>query len=150
MKMTKDSIYNFFNSTRWTDSAMLFLRIFGGGMLLYHGIQKIQNYNFLTSSFPSMLGMSGSTALSIVILVEVGCSILIIMGALTRLALIPAAFTMCVASFFGHSGGAFGELAFIYLGLFVTLFIAGPGMYSLDRLLFVPAARKAVRKAKKS
>lgn len=129
---------------------MLFLRIFGGGMLLFHGIQKIQNYNFLTSSFPQVLGMSSSTALTLVTLVEVGCSILIIMGALTRLALIPAMFTMFIASFFASSGGPFGELAFIYLGLFVALFIAGPGMYSLDRLWFVPSAKGAGRRVKKS
>ncbi len=142
MKITRDSVYNFLNSSRWTDSAALFLRVFAGGMLLSHGIMKIQNWDFLTGAFPPMLGMGSTLSLVMATLVEVGCSIAIICGFLTRLALIPAIFTMLVAVLFGHPG-EFGELPFIYMGIFVALFISGPGMYALDRWLFVPKAKKS-------
>lgn len=150
MKITKDTVYNFFNSTRWTDSAMLFLRVFAGGMLLWHGIMKIQNFDFMAGSFPSVLWMGSRASLVMATLVEVGCSLFIIAGALTRLALIPAIFTMLIATFFGHPGSGFGELSFVYMGIFIALFIAGPGMYSIDRLWFVPEANKTVREGKKS
>lgn len=141
MKITRDAVANFFNSVRWTDSAMLFLRIFAGGMLLWHGVMKIQNFDYMADTFPSVLWMGSKASLVMATLVEVGCSVFIIAGALTRLALIPAAFTMFVATFFGHPGSGFGELSFVYMGTFISLFIAGPGMYSMDRLLFVPQAK---------
>lgn len=146
MKITRDAIANFFNSTRWTDSAMLFLRVFAGGMLLSHGIMKIQNFDFMIGNFPSMLGMGSEVSLIMATIVEVGASLFIIAGALTRLALIVAAFTMFMAAFFGHSGGGFGELAFVYMGVFIALFIAGPGMYSMDRLLFIPQTKTERRR----
>ncbi len=149
MKITRDSVYNFLNSTRWTDSAALFLRIFAGGMLLSHGIMKIQNWDFLAGSFPPMLGMGSTVSLVMITLVEVGCSIAIICGFLTRLALIPAIFAMLVAVLFGHQG-EFGELPFVYMGMFVALFISGPGMYALDRWMFVPEIKKTQRRSKKS
>ncbi len=142
MKITRDSIYKFLNSTRWTDSAALFLRIFAGGMLLSHGIMKIQNYGFMADSFPSMLGMGSAASLVMATLVEVGCSIAIICGFLTRLALIPMIFTMFLAAFFAQPG-QFGELAFIYMGIFVALFISGPGVYALDRWILAPVSGKA-------
>ncbi len=145
MKITRDSVYNFLNTSRWTDSAALFLRIFAGGMLLTHGIMKIQNWDFLAGSFPPMLGMGSTLSLVMITLVEVGCSIAIICGFLTRLALIPAVFAMFIAAFFGHPG-EFGELPFIYLGAFVALFISGPGTYALDRWLLVPESKKSRKK----
>ena len=42
-------------------------------------------------------------------------------------------FTMCVAFFMAHGGSiAQGELAFVYLVVFVLLFFAGPGRFSVD------------------
>jgi putative oxidoreductase len=149
MKISREAIYNFFNSARWTDSSILFLRIFAGGMLLWHGIMKIQNFDLMADSFPSVLWMSSKASLGMATLIEVGCSVLIIVGVFTRLALIPLIFTMFIAAFFGHQGGAFGELAFIYMGVFIALFIAGPGPYSLDRWWFsFPTGRRATRSKK--
>lgn len=150
MKSIREQVVNFFNSTRWTDSATLFLRIFAGGMLLYHGIMKIQNFDYMAGSFPTVLWMSSTVSLIVATIVEIGCALLIIAGALTRLALIPAAFTMFVATFFTHAEGGFGELSFVYMGIFIALFISGPGMYSMDRLLFLPEKKRAARRAKKS
>jgi putative oxidoreductase len=150
MKITREAIYNFFNSARWTDSAVLFLRIFAGGMLLWHGVMKIQNFEFMADSFPQVLWMSSAASLVMATLVEVGCSLFIIAGALTRFALLPAIFTMFIAAFFGHGDGAFGELAFVYMGIFIALFIAGPGLYSLDRLWFLPEDKRRARKSKNS
>jgi putative oxidoreductase len=150
MKTAKEAIYNFLNSARWTDSAILFLRIFTGGMLLWHGVMKIQNFEFMADSFPSVLWMTSKASLVVATLVEVGCSLCIIVGVLTRLALLPAIFTMFVAAFFGHGEGAFGELAFIYMGVFIALFISGPGLYSLDRLWFLPDGKKRTPRGKQS
>ena len=54
-----------------------------------------------------------------------------------RLALIPIIFSMCVAFVVVHRGQPFAakELAFIYLVIFVVLFVAGAGRYSLDNII---------------
>ena len=48
--------------------------------------------------------------------------------------MIPMIFTMIVAFFVIHANDVFAvkELAFIYLGVFVLMYIAGPGKFSID------------------
>ena len=65
---------------------------------------------------------------------EFGCSILILLGFLTRLASLILVINMCVALFLvlGLSGWGAQELAAIYLLIYLTLFYTGPGKFSLD------------------
>ena len=65
---------------------------------------------------------------------EVGCSILLILGLGTRLAVIPLAFTMLVALFVVHAEDPWKvkELAAIYLLVYASLLLTGPGQFSLD------------------
>jgi putative oxidoreductase len=54
-------------------------------------------------------------------------------GALYRLSMLPMLVTMAVAFFHIHSGSIVqGELAFVYLMVFILMYIAGPGQYSID------------------
>lgn len=73
------------------------------------------------------------------------CSIGFIFGALYRLAMIPMIFTMGVAFFVIHGNDPFSlkELAFVYLVVFILMYIAGPGKFSLDRLIAVFVTRLA-------
>lgn len=78
-----------------------------------------------------------SLRLSLAIFGEVICSLGFIVGAFYRLALIPMIFTMCIAFFVIHGADPFAvkELALVYLAIFVLMYIAGPGNYSVDRLI---------------
>ncbi len=62
---------------------------------------------------------------------------MLILGLLTRLALIPMVFTMCIAFFVIHSGDPFSakESAFTFLLTFMILWISGAGKYSLDYII---------------
>jgi hypothetical protein len=53
----------------------------------------------------------------------------------TRLSTIPLVFSLSVAAFIHHSGDPFRnkELAFLFLLIFFTLFLTGPGSYSLHK-----------------
>ena len=97
-------------------------------------------YKFLFPSKPD------GTAMSLLILAlrilfgvfgEMVCSMAFIFGFLYRLAMLPMIFTMCIAFFVVHGSDPFAvkELAFIYLVVFILLYIAGPGKFSLDHFI---------------
>ena len=126
------------SSDRWFDSAILFMRIFIGAMMLTHGIGKIQNYNVIVNSFPDPLGIGSAVSFTLITLTEVGCSVLIIMGLFTRLATLPLIFGMYVATFIAFPEKTFaeGELSFVYMGIYIMLLVSGGGRYALDALFF--------------
>lgn len=123
---------------------LLALRILFGGLLLMHGLQKLNNFESLSSSFPDPLGVGSNISLGLAVFGEVVCSLGCIFGALYRLALIPMIFTMCMAFFVIHQGDPFTakELAFVYLIVLILMYIAGPGRYALDRFVSVPLSKK--------
>ncbi|MBO7295366.1 MAG: DoxX family protein [Bacteroidaceae bacterium] len=116
---------------------LLTLRLFFGFLFLMHGIDKLANFEVLSYSFPDPLGMGSHLSLVLVILSEVFCALTFIGGFLFRISLLPMLFAMFIAFFYAHGGSiADGELAFIYLGVFLLLLVTGPGRYSADYLIY--------------
>jgi putative oxidoreductase len=134
----KRKIYRFLSTERWSDSAVFFMRIFVGVLMLIHGIGKINNYEMLFATFPDPLGIGSATSLGLMIGAETLCSLLLIVGLFVRPAAAVLAVGMFVASFLAVPGEPFAahELAFVYMGIYVMLFIAGGMRYSLDRIFF--------------
>lgn len=132
------NVLSWLSSDRWFDSAILFMRIFIGAMMLTHGIGKLQNYNAIVDSFPDPLGIGSAVSFAIITFVEVGCSVLIIMGLFTRLATLPLIFGMFVATFIAFPDKSFaaGELSFVYMGIYIMLLISGGGRYAIDAFMF--------------
>ena len=125
---------------RSSDAALLTLRLWHGtSMLMLHGWGKLMNYSALSDTFGDPLGVGKTTSLLLVIFGEVICSVLLILGLYTRAAALGSALTMATAFWFAHGGklkgAGNGELAFIFLGVFAALFIAGAGRFSLDAKL---------------
>lgn len=115
---------------------LLVARVVFAVLLAVHGFQKLQGFDMMADKFPDPLGVGSELSLTLAIFGELVCAIAVVFGLLTRLALIPMAFTMVVAFFITHGGSiAEGELAFVYLVVFVLLIFAGPGKYSIDGLL---------------
>lgn len=116
---------------------LLTLRLFFGILFLMHGIDKLANFEVLSYSFPDPLGLGSHLSLVLVILAEVFCALTFIGGFLFRFSLLPMLFAMFIAFFYAHGGSiADGELAFIYLGVFLLLLVTGPGRYSADYLIY--------------
>lgn len=143
MKTNRNPWLNFLLSERYSNLALLVLRLFVGGMMLVHGVAKLENFTALREGFPDPIGMGATASLVMIILVEVGCSLMVITGLLTRFAAIPLIFSMCVAAFLtpAEVTMASSELAIMYLGIFVVIFIAGPGKCSIDYLIGKTIAR---------
>lgn len=130
----------------YTHLGRLFLRLFVGIMLLQFGIRQIGDASMLQSSFPAMLGMDSETSLWAMICIEVGCSIFIMAGFLTRIMLLPPFFAMTMASYYLLHDVATkasyqlsweqpAYLPIMFLGIFFFLMLVGPGKISVDYFL---------------
>lgn len=122
---------------------LLGLRVGIGGMMLVHGIAKVQGFDNLAATFPDPIGVGSKTSLMLAIGAEVGCSVLLIIGLLTRLATIPLGATMVVALFVVHKNDPWNvkELAAVYLLVYAVLLLTGPGCCSLDHLFWSKRAK---------
>lgn len=116
---------------------LLALRVAFGCFMLVHGMQKAMGFSSMSESFPDPIGLGNQLSLIMAIGAEVGCSILLILGLGTRLAVIPLAFTMIVALFVIHTADPWKvkELAAVFLTVYAVIFVTGPGRFSLDAAL---------------
>lgn len=115
---------------------ILALRLFFGILFFTHGLDKLANFNELLPNFPDVLGFGSYMSLMVSIFCEFCCSLFLIAGLLVRLTVIPMMIAMSVAFFDVHDGMfPEGELALIYLIMFIILYITGPGKFSIDYLI---------------
>lgn len=121
-----------------TDCGLLALRVWLGlSMFLIHGLGKFQNFGATVATFHDKMGIPSVFGAAAVIAESV-CAILLVLGLATRISAAFLAVTMGVAFFKVHQmiltqgNPQSGELAFLYLGGFVALFLAGAGKFSMD------------------
>jgi putative oxidoreductase len=117
--------------------ALLILRFTMGGLMIPHGYDKLMKFAQYSSQFADPFGIGMKASLALTIFAEFFCAILIVLGLMTRLACIPAIINMAVALFVAHKGLIFGEgeHAALYLFGYLALLFAGPGKYSVDKLI---------------
>ena len=120
-----------------TDLGLLILRLwFGVSMAFLHGWPKLSGFSGMADGFPDPLGVGARNSLILAIVGELVCSLLLVLGLFTRIAALGAAITMGIAYGIIHkwalSGPQSGEMAYLYLGVFVVLFITGAGRFSVD------------------
>lgn len=120
--------------------AILFLRIFIGGVMLLHMVGKLQDYDNYILGFQSILGLSQATSFALTILFEGLAAVMIIAGVGTRLAAMMMAIVALVAlweAFLAEEiASAAAKLEFIYIGIYITLVISGGGRYAVSTLFF--------------
>ena len=130
-----------FSSATWsataTSWASLILRVTFGLLMLSHGVPKLMKLLNGTMEFGDPIGIGVPASLTLTVFAEVVCSILLVIGLWTRLALIPLIITMFVAVFIVHIQDdlATMESALLYLLSYCALFLLGSGTYSMDAVL---------------
>ncbi len=117
--------------------ALSLLRIVAGFTFALHGFQKLFGYfggmGGSTAHFYSLMWLAGS--------LETAGGILIVLGLFTSPVAFVLAGEMAVAYFKGHYPKGFwpitngGELAVLYCFIFLFLYTAGAGPWSLDRIV---------------
>ena len=129
-------------STKVSDTqlnlALLLLRVTVGVLMANHGYGKLSHFAEYEPKFMEFMGLSAGVSLGLVVFSEFFCSLLLIVGLFTRPAIVPLIITMVVAAFKAHGGDVFGEgeMAFLYLAIYVSLLLKGAGAYSADGFLF--------------
>ena len=113
-------------------------RVTAGCFMLTHGYPK---FNKLISGsniqFADPFGLGAYPSFYLAVFAEFLCSILVIIGLGTRIASLSIVVTMAVAGFYAHAADPFAkkEMAFIYLLIFLTVLVFGPGKYSIDHAI---------------
>ena len=118
----------------WRPQLLSVLRIMAGLEILQHGTAKLLGFpalpNFANLQIMSLSGIAG--------IIELIGGALFVLGLFTR----PTAFILsgltAAAYFIAHAGKSFypiangGELAVLYCFVFLYIFAAGPGPWSVD------------------
>jgi putative oxidoreductase len=127
---------------------ILLIRVVIGVLMAFYGYEKLIHFDEMAASDfwaknVSFLGMTGKFPLALTIFAEFFCSLLLIVGLLTRLALIPLLICMgyivaIVGQFSIVEAGDNGSnlnSAFVYFITYLGLFFTGSGKYSLDAMI---------------
>ena len=133
----------------YSNMARLFIRLFVGVMFLQFGIRQLVGYESLVMTFPTVFGWSSATCLNLMIVIEIVCSLFIMVGFLTRISVIPPIIAMIAAeyhivhdmvphiSLYGLNSTQPGYLPIMFIGIYLFILLAGPGKISLDYFISI-------------
>ena len=131
-----------FFSTRYSEFAfnlsIFLIRLgFGGFLFLNHGLLKLNRFSELKNSFSDPFHVGHTTSLVLALFAEVFCSLLLVLGLLTRLAsfVLVILFLTIIFIIQKHKPLENSELAILYLVASIITLFCGPGKWSLDRLI---------------
>lgn len=130
----------------YTNLGRLFLRLFVGLMLMQFGIRQLYHFHELLPMYPSIAGMSAQTTMIAMIVIEILCSLCIMIGFCTRIMTVPPFIALCVAEYhvladvvtvpsYMLTWAMPGYLPIMFLGIYFFILLVGPGKISCDYFL---------------
>ncbi len=130
----------------YTNMGRLFLRLFVGIMLMQFGIRQISALESPTINFPHVLGLGSEASMILMIAIEIGCSLFIMAGFLTRLMTLPPLVAMIIAEYYLLNNAVstetwmlnwwqLGYLPIMFAAIYFFLILVGPGKISVDYFL---------------
>ncbi len=128
----------------YSNLSRLFLRLFTGLMFLQLGVRQMIHLNEFANT---AMGIS-ETAMVTIVVIEIVCSVFIILGLFTRFALLPSIGVMIYAESVMPSVTSIADVSqhmfffepgypIMFLGVFIYILLAGPGKISLDYLIAI-------------
>jgi putative oxidoreductase len=120
---------------KWQPQLLSVLRIMAGLLFLEHGTSKYLGFPHV-DKVPEALSMSGVGGM-----LELVGGALIALGLFTRPVAFLLAGEMAIAYFYAHAPRAFfpvlnaGDAAILFCFVFLYLFFAGPGPWSIDAMM---------------
>lgn len=129
----------------YTNMGRLFLRLFVGVMLAQFGLRQWIHFDASSAAFPSVLGLAPETGLTVMICIELICSLFIMFGFMTRLMVIPPFISMILAEYYlleSTDASSWqltwsqpGYLPIMFMGIYFFILLVGPGKISVDYFL---------------
>ena len=122
----------------------LFLRLFTGIMFLQLCIRQMLNFDKIVPTFEGFMGMSPEASMTVLVAIELLCAVRIMLGLLTRLAvLFPLGLMLVAENVIMSSQNVVADQLFnfqpgypvMFIGIFVFFLLAGPGKISLDYII---------------
>ena len=119
--------------TPWAPRMLAILRIVTGLLFLEHGTQKLFGFPPSEYSSPGLLSLMGVAGM-----LETVGGVLVVLGLLTRPVAFVLAGMMAVAYWMAHAPQSFfpvlnnGDAAILFCFVFLYLFVAGGGAWSID------------------
>lgn len=133
MKTTKNILAT---QNKRSDAAILFLRLFIGGVMLLHIIGKLQDYDNLLLTYHHILGLDAPTSFAVITILEGVFAAMIMLGVATRFAsammLIVVVMSIAEALLAEIPDIATAKLNFVYMGIYIALLISGGGKYAFN------------------
>jgi putative oxidoreductase len=121
------------------DLGLFIIRVMAGlSLFRLHGIEKIVNFSGMLSHFPDPLHIGPLPSLIFALLSDAVCSVLVILGLMTRLASLIIVINLMVVFICLHNFSFMqehGQLVWLYLGVFLTTLAAGAGKISVDNFI---------------
>ncbi len=115
---------------RRLERAIFGLRLFTGCALFVHVIGKLQVYNEIVESYPSILYIDSAASFIIITAIEALLATLLILGFKVRMAAAVLAFGIVLQLFWGSWALMMRNVA--WLGISVFFVVAGGGIYSIE------------------
>jgi putative oxidoreductase len=128
----------------YSNLSRLFLRLFTGIMFLQLCVRQMLNFDAIVPTFDGILGLSPEASMTLLVSIELLCAVCIMLGFLTRLAVL---FPLCLMlfaenlvmsspntatdQFFNFQPG----YPLMFIGIFIYMLLAGPGKISLDYII---------------
>jgi putative oxidoreductase len=126
----------------WQPRLLSVLRIIVGLMFIEHGLSKLFGFPVASPAHLTLLGGAAGV-------IEALGGLLVTLGLFTRVAAFIMSGEMAVGYFMVHAPKSFfpmingGDAAILYCFIFLYIFVAGPGVWALDRLRETGAAGRA-------
>ncbi len=114
---------------------LLALRAGTSGMLIYgHGWAKVVHFARYVQHFSDPLHLGAPASLALAIFAEVVCATCVLLGFMTRFAVVPLLILFGVIVFVVLGGKPLGdrELAVLFAIPYLAIALLGPGRYSID------------------
>lgn len=122
----------------YIDIVLLVVRLFIGFAMLSHGFPKLQTLlEGGDIKFFDFLGLGPKISLGLTVFAEFVCSIFLILGLFTRIAVGFLIFTMIIAGFVIHGADPFDkkEMSLLYLAIYLLIMVLGAGRFSIDGMI---------------
>ena len=125
----------------YSNLSRLFLRLFTGIMFLQLSIRQVLNFDAIVNTSSGWMGLSPEGTIIALVVIELLCVVCIMLGFLTRFAvLFPLALMLVAENVIMSSQTAVPGQLFnfepgypvMFIGIFVYFLLAGPGKISLD------------------